>query len=70
LAREYEIKSSAFDEVGAEADVMALKLREDVLAMSRPDPITMFDNAYATEHPLVEEGRREMIELGISAGSH
>ena len=49
---------------------MALKLREDVLAMSRPDPITMFDNAYATEHPLVEEGRREMIELGISAGSH
>ena len=70
LAREYDIKASAFDDVTAEADEMALKLREDVLAMSRPDPITMFDNAYATEHPLIEEGRREMIELGISGGTN
>ena len=67
LAREYDIKSTAFDEVAAEAEAMALKLREDVLAMSRPDPITMFDNAYASEHPLVEEGRREMIRPGGSA---
>ena len=49
---------------------MALKLREDILAMSRPDTITMFDNAYASEHPLVDEGRREMVELGISGGTH
>lgn len=70
LVREYEIKNSAFDDVVTEANAMALKLREDVLAMGRPDPITMFDNAYAAGHPLVEEGRREMIELGISGGSH
>jgi hypothetical protein len=48
---------------------MALKLREDVLAMGRPDPITMFDDVYAAPHPLIDEGRREMIELGISGGS-
>ncbi len=68
LVREYSVKAAQFDEVAAEADEKALKLREDVLAMDRPDPITMFDNAYAEPHPLIEEGRREMIELGVSGG--
>jgi 2-oxoisovalerate dehydrogenase E1 component alpha subunit len=68
LVREYSVKSAQFDEVAAEADEKALKLRVDVLAMDRPDPITMFDNAYAEPHPLIEEGRREMIELGVSGG--
>jgi len=69
LAREYKVKNADFDAVSQEADTMALQLREDVLAMSRPDPITMFDNAYAAPHPLIEEGRREMIDLGISGGA-
>src|SRR5487761_2531329 len=68
LVREYKVRASEFDVVAAEADAMASQLREDVLAMSRPDPITMFDNAYAAEHPLIEEGRREMIDLGVSGG--
>jgi pyruvate dehydrogenase E1 component alpha subunit len=68
LVREYKVKNTDFDGVAAEAETMALKLRDDVLAMSRPDPITMFDNAYAAPHPLIEEGRREMIDLGISGG--
>jgi len=38
LVREYKVKNADFDDVAAEADTMALKLREDVLAMSRPDP--------------------------------
>jgi 2-oxoisovalerate dehydrogenase E1 component alpha subunit len=70
LVREYKIKKAALNEVAAEADAMALQLREDVLAMGRPDPITMFDHAYAAPHPLVDEGRREMIEMGISGGTH
>jgi 2-oxoisovalerate dehydrogenase E1 component alpha subunit len=69
LAREYKVKNTDFDAVTEEADAMALQLREDVLAMSRPDPITMFDNAYSAPHPLIEEGRREMIDLGISGGA-
>ena len=70
LVREYQIKGAAFDQVNHEAEAMALKLRDDVLAMGRPDPITMFDHAYASEHALIEEGRREMLELGISGGAH
>jgi len=70
LVREYAIKPEAFEALDAEADALALQLREDVLAMGRPDPITMFDNVYAEPHPLIDEGRREMIELGISGGAH
>jgi len=68
LVREYRVKAAKFDEVTAEAETMALKLRDDVLAMDRPDPITMFDHAYAAPHPLIDEGRREMIDLGVSGG--
>ena len=68
LVREYRVKAAKFDEVAAEAETMALKLRDDVLAMDRPDPITMFDHAYAAPHPLIEEGRREMVDLGVSGG--
>jgi pyruvate dehydrogenase E1 component alpha subunit len=70
LVHEYKIKKPALEKVTAEAETMALKLREDVLSMDRPDPITMFDHAYAAPHPLIEEGRREMIEMGISGGTH
>jgi 2-oxoisovalerate dehydrogenase E1 component alpha subunit len=70
LVREYRVKTIALDEVAAEAEAMALKLRDDVLAMGRPDPLSMFDHAYADTHPLIEEGRREMMELGIGGGSH
>ena len=70
LVHEYKVKKTALAEVTAEADAMALQLREDVLAMDPPDPITMFDHAYAAPHPLIDEGRREMIEMGISGVSH
>ena len=70
LVREYQIRTTAFDKVAAEADAQASKLREDVLAMGRPDPLSMFDHAYAAPHPLIDEGRREMVELGIGAGTH
>ena len=69
LVREYQIRTTAFDQVAAEADALASKLREDVLAMGRPDPLSMFDHAYAAPHPLIDEGRREMVELGIGAGT-
>ena len=68
LAREYRIKSSTFEEIAAESDLMALKLRRDVLAMGPPEPLSMFDNVYADVHPLIEEGRRDMIELGLAGG--
>jgi pyruvate dehydrogenase E1 component alpha subunit len=68
LTREYRMKRAAFDEVTAQAEEIALQLREDVLAMDAPDPLSMFDDVYAAPHPLIERGRREMIELGASEG--
>ena len=69
LVHEYAVKSADFAQVVGEADSIALKLRDDVLAMDAPDPATMFDHAYAAPHPLVQEGRLEMMELGISGGA-
>ncbi len=69
LVREYRVKPSAFEDIAAEADRQALQLREDVLAMGRPDPLSMFDHVYADDHPLIDEGRREMAALGLG-GSH
>ena len=63
LVREYNVKPAAFVAVGEEAEAFALKLRDDVLAMGRPDPLSMFDHAYAEPHSLIDEGRREMAEL-------
>jgi pyruvate dehydrogenase E1 component alpha subunit len=65
LVREYQVKPSAFDAIAAEAEAFALKLRDDVLAMGRPDPLSMFDDVYAESHPLIDEGRRDMAELGV-----
>ena len=68
LTREYRMKRAALDEVTAQAEAIALQLREDVLAMDAPDPLSMFDDVYAAPHPLIERGRREMVELGVSEG--
>ena len=70
LVREGTVRASYFDEVAEEAEGIALQLREDVLAMGKPNPLTIFDNVYADDHPLIEEGRREMVELGVAGGGH
>lgn len=64
LVHEYRIRKVQFDAIDEEANELALKLRSDVLAMGRPEPLSMFDNVYTDEHPLMQEGRRELIELG------
>ncbi|MDE3008075.1 MAG: pyruvate dehydrogenase (acetyl-transferring) E1 component subunit alpha [Acidobacteriota bacterium] len=70
LVREFKIKTSVFDDLAAEAEALALKLRDDVLAMDRPDPRSMFEHAYAAPHPLIDEGLRDMVELGVGGGAH
>jgi pyruvate dehydrogenase E1 component alpha subunit len=67
LVREYKYKNAHFDEVREEAEAIALKLRDDLLSLPDPDPTFIFDNAYAAPHPLIDEGRRDMIELGVSS---
>jgi pyruvate dehydrogenase E1 component alpha subunit len=68
LVHEFGIRATAFDEVTAEADRIARQLRDEVLAMDRPDAAVMFDHVYASEHPVIDEGRREMAALGYSDG--
>jgi 2-oxoisovalerate dehydrogenase E1 component alpha subunit len=67
LVHEYRTKSSALEEIAAEAEEYALRLRADVLAMGPPDPLSMFDHVYADPHPLIDEGRREMVALGLGS---
>ena len=66
LTHEYAMHRPAVAAIEDEANEIALQLRTDVLAMGKPDPITMFDHVYAEPHPLISEGRRDLIELGLT----
>ena len=44
---------------------MALDLREGLLSLPDPAPLSMFDHVYTEPHPLIEAGRRELIDLGF-----
>ena len=46
-----------FDAVEVEADALAVTVREGCLSMPDPEPMSMFDNVYVDEHPLVESER-------------
>lgn len=41
------------------ADEAAAELRVAVIAMSDPEPLSLFDNVYATAHPILERQRSE-----------
>jgi len=46
-----------FDAIEVEADALAVTVREGCLSMPDPEPMSMFDNVYVDEHPLVEAER-------------
>jgi 2-oxoisovalerate dehydrogenase E1 component alpha subunit len=50
---------SYFDEVTEEARVTALHLRERVLDMPDPDPLTMFNHVYPTGSPELDQQREQ-----------
>jgi pyruvate dehydrogenase E1 component alpha subunit len=65
LVRTQHITAAALTAINEEADVLAMELREAVLAMDGPDPLSIFDHVYADQHPLIDAGRQEMIDLGL-----
>ena len=69
LVRSHKVPAKKFLAVQEEADALALQLRADVLSMPNPTPISIFDHAYAGDHPLINEGRRDMIELGVGGAA-
>jgi len=65
LSREYGVAVDRFEEVREEAETVATELRSEILAMQATNPMEMFDHVYAHEHPRIDEGRRDLIELGL-----
>jgi 2-oxoisovalerate dehydrogenase E1 component alpha subunit len=59
LWRQQLADQSFFDEVDADAEALAVRLREECRAMPDPLPDAMFANVYAELHPLVDEERTE-----------
>ncbi|WP_349826823.1 thiamine pyrophosphate-dependent dehydrogenase E1 component subunit alpha [Brevibacterium litoralis] len=51
-----------FDEVDREAEALAVRVRDAVLAMEEPALDQLFDHAYATEHPLVAQEKAQYQE--------
>jgi pyruvate dehydrogenase E1 component alpha subunit len=48
------------ESVDADADALAARIRKGCLEMPDPDPLSMFDDVYAEQTPLLEEQREEL----------
>ena len=46
-----------FDSLEQESEALAVRLREGCRALPDPDPLSIFDDVYAEDHPLVNEER-------------
>jgi 2-oxoisovalerate dehydrogenase E1 component alpha subunit len=49
-----------FEEMEKESDALAAHLRQGCLEMPDPDPRSIFDHAYAEQHPLMDEERAQL----------
>ncbi|MEN3303940.1 MAG: 2-oxoisovalerate dehydrogenase component alpha subunit [Micromonosporaceae bacterium] len=72
LARQGLADEGFFAEVDEQARAEALHLRERVLAMPDPDPLTMFDHVYPNGSSLVDEDRARFAEYlsSFAGGAH
>ena len=59
LARTGEADSTFFEQVAAEADELAGKLRAACLALPDPPPLAMFDHVYAGQNAVLEAERAQ-----------
>jgi 2-oxoisovalerate dehydrogenase E1 component alpha subunit len=62
LDREGDLSPEFTQQVTDEADEAARRLRTATIEMPDPDPVRMFDNVYATEHPLMTEERQQLSD--------
>lgn len=70
LARNGHADSAFFDEVDAEAQGVADRLRQQLLSMPDPEPSALFEHVYAGPHRLIEEEKREYLEYLDAIGGH
>jgi pyruvate dehydrogenase E1 component alpha subunit len=59
LARTGQADSAFFDEVSAESDALAVRLRAACRALPDPAPLAMFDNVYAGPNAVLDEERAQ-----------
>jgi 2-oxoisovalerate dehydrogenase E1 component alpha subunit len=59
LHKQQLVESGFFDELDAEAEGLAVRLRDGVRALEDPDVGVMFEHAYAEAHPLVTEEQEQ-----------
>lgn len=60
-----------FDDVETEADALAGRVRAGCLAMPDPEPMSMFDNIYVEQHPLIDAERAGFAAYSASfEGEH
>ncbi len=72
LARNGWADRTYFDGIDAEAEALAIKLRDDCRSMPDPAPASMFDDVYAEPHPLVDAEREAFTAYHASfvGGQH
>jgi 2-oxoisovalerate dehydrogenase E1 component alpha subunit len=63
---------SFFEELDAESDELAARIRKGCLEMPDPDPLSMFDDVYAETTPLLREEREQFAQYlaGFAGGQH
>jgi len=66
LVREHEVGQDFFDEVAAESDELAARLREYCLAMPEPGPERIFSEVYAEPSPVLDAQRDEYLAYHAS----
>ena len=72
LYKQQLVDSSFFDQLTADADELAARIRKGCLEMPDPDPLSIFDDVYDEITPLLEEQRatHEAYLAGFSDGHH
>jgi pyruvate dehydrogenase E1 component alpha subunit len=66
LTKQKVVKKEFFLEVDEDANRQALDLRERVLAMPDPQPVTLFDNVYPNGSPEIDAQRKAFAEYQAS----
>ncbi|MEY3028923.1 MAG: hypothetical protein RL198_320 [Actinomycetota bacterium] len=66
--RRQGVKQDFFDEVAAEGDRLAERIRNETFALPRPPLENIFDNVYSAEHPAIAEQRAWLAAYEESMG--
>ena len=72
LYRQQLVDSDFFEQLEADADALAARIRKGCLEMPDPDPMEMFEDVYVDQTPLLAEQRESFAayRAGFADGAH